>query len=457
MKTLILNRIILLSIGLLVFNSCVEDDFDAPDVSITDPVFPENARFTTVNAIVGQLVQNNNNNVAYDDEVDYFMEGYIISSDEGGNFFEELIIQDRAEDPTAGLRFRIDVNPLFVRYEFGRKVYIRLDGLSIGLENGVATLGRPDGDDIGQVPGPLELETIFRTSELANIVPLEVSLDALSGDMTNIYVTLTDVQFSVSDVISQNLTYASEPTDQFDGERTLVSCGVNADIVFATSTFADFAGLSLPTGRGNVEGVLTRNFFGDTFNIVVNSPEGINFDSDQRCDPVFLQDFQAAVDNQVFDFDGWINFAEEGSALWIEEVFQGNGAARFTAFNSGDNSNIGWLITPPIDFDAQDGEMLSFEMQHAFPDTGHDPISVLISTDFDGTEAGVTTATWTDLGDFTKSYIVDPGEWFTYVNSSEFDLSNISGNAYIAFRYTGSDTNNQNMTIDIDNISINVP
>jgi hypothetical protein len=94
-------------------------------------------------------------------------------------------------------------------------------------------------------------------------------------------------------------------------------------------------------------------------------------------------------------------------------------------------------------------------MQHAFPDAGHDPMEVLYSNDFDGTEAGVLTATWTSMP-FTKSYIVDSGNWFTFVNSGEIDLSAVTGNAYIAFKYTGSDTANQNMTIDIDDVKISV-
>jgi len=201
--------------------------------------------------------------------------------------------------------------------------------------------------------------------------------------------------------------------------------------------------------------VLQKNFFGDEFNIVVNTPEDIDM-TQQRCDPVFGADFQEGTDNTTFNIDGWINFAEEGSELWTEDVFSGNGTARFSAFGTGDSSNIGWLISPSIDMDTQDGEMLTFQMQHAFPDVGHDPIEVLYSTDFDGTEDGVTSATWTPVGPFAKSYIEDIDEWFTFVDSGLIDLSGISGTAYIAFRYTGSDTANQNMTIDIDNVKITV-
>ena len=80
--------------------------------------------------------------------------------------------------------------------------------------------------------------------------------------------------------------------------------------------------------------VLQKNFFGNEFNVVVNTPETIDM-TGQRCDPVFGADFQEATDNTTFNTPGWINFAEAGSTLWSEDVFSGNGTARFSAFSSG--------------------------------------------------------------------------------------------------------------------------
>jgi hypothetical protein len=114
------------------------------------------------------------------------------------------------------------------------------------------------------------------------------------------------------------------------------------------------------------------------------------------------------------------------------------------------------MITPGIDLDAQDGEVLTFQTEHAYPDTGHDPLEVLISTDFDGTANGVSTATWTALS-FDVSYIVDFSTWFNFTNSGPIDISTYTGTAYIAFKYTGSDTSNQNMTLHVDNVKVSVP
>ena len=91
-----------------------------------------------------------------------YMEGYVISSYEAGNFFEELIIQDQPENPTIGIRILLDVNPIFVRYELGRKVYVKLNGLTAGIRNGVLSFGGLDGNRVGQIAAPLEESVILR-------------------------------------------------------------------------------------------------------------------------------------------------------------------------------------------------------------------------------------------------------------------------------------------------------
>ena len=104
-----------------------------------------------------------------------------------------------------------------------------------------------------------------------------------ADNKTNLYVRLQDVQFNRFDVLSNPpRTFASESTDQFDGERALESCTTSGSVIFSTSTFADYKGLRLPAGRGSMDVILTKNFFGDEFNVTVNSPETINFDNLNR-------------------------------------------------------------------------------------------------------------------------------------------------------------------------------
>ena len=468
MKTLKINKVILVLTGVMVFNACVDDnDFKIPNTSIIEPNIPENAK-VQINTVASELAQEQGNGALdYTDEDttnsyafnenELYMEGYIVSSDEGSNFFKELIIQDKAENPTIGIKLLIDVNPLFIRYETGRKIYVKLNDLSVGITNGVLTLGVLNGSQIDKIPSPLESEFILRSSEIATLVPLPIAFADFSDDKTNLYIQLQDVQFNANEATGDTpLSFAAEILDEFDGERTLESCQSTSSAIFSTSTFADFKSITLPSGRGSMNAILTKDFFGDVFNIVINSPEDINFDNTDRCDPVFEESFINVTDNTILDFTGWINYAETGSVSWMENVYNGNGYARFSAFSSGDSLNIGWLITPAINLDTQNGEILTFETQHAYPDPNHDPLSVLISTDFDGTEASIVTSTWTELS-FDVSYQIDYENWFNFMPSGNINISQYTGTAYIAFKYVGSDTANQNMTLDVDNIKIAIP
>ena len=102
----------------------------------------------------------------------------------------------------------------------------------------------------------------------------------------------------------------------------------------------------MPQFRGSIKGVFSRDFR-DDFNVfIINSAGDVNFENTQRCDPVFEETFNSAVDNTNLNLPGWINYAEAGSEIWTEQIFGGNGYAELNPFSSGDASNISWLITP---------------------------------------------------------------------------------------------------------------
>ncbi|WP_282041932.1 DUF5689 domain-containing protein [Winogradskyella flava] len=470
MKTLKINKLILLLIGLVVFNSCVEDDdFDVPNTIIEEPNIPQNA-LRSINSVAGELAQEQGNGfLDYTDEDttfsysftedDLFMEGYVVSSDEGGNFFEEIILQDNFENPTIGIKLLIDVNPLFVRYDLGRKIYIRLNGLSVGITNGVLTLGALNGNEVDKIPSAIENQVISRSAVKETLIPLSLAFADFSDDKTNLYVQLQDVQFN-RNLFNTGIppTYAAAPSDEFDGERTLESCAASASVIFSTSTFADFKGLALPSGRGSMNAVLTKDFFGETFNVVVNSPENINFDSTERCDPDFLECtgpsgggdaiFEENFEGfGTYNSEGWDNINISGTDTdWFISSFSGNFYSRISAFNSGNDEADVWLVTPAINMDTTTGEELSFDVQPNF-DNGTN-LSVWISTDYSGDP---TTATWSILD---ATIPVGPSGGFgNFETVGPINISCVDGNAVIGFFYEGSDPS-ASTRYHIDNVEV---
>jgi predicted extracellular nuclease len=115
-----------------------------------------------------------------------------------------------------------------------------------------------------------------------------------------------------------------------------------------------------------------------------------------------------------------------------------------------------WLITPPLNLDAQDNDTLTFRSYTNFTDINYPQLSVLYSTDYTGS-GDPTSATWTELSGITFS----PEGSATWTDSGDIDLSGISGtNVYLVFRYVSSGTGSgtaANWRIDEVNIFEGTP
>ncbi len=465
---------LLLFTTLIALTSCVENfDFETPELTeITVVLDGSEITISTLRDLLIQEQNTNQTNILSFSETDQYITGYVISNDAAGNFFEELIVQDQPENPTTGVRVLLDVNPLFTTYEFGRKVFVKLDGLSVGFDNGVLTLGILSRGTVEKISESRASQFILRDTIVAEITPLPMTREGFEAEKTNLYVQLENVQFRADEVLGEDRkTFSAEPDDAFDGERRLVFCSNRRSVIFSTSTFADFKALLLPVGRGSLDGILTYNFFGEDFNIVVNDPNDIRFESEDRCDPlnlncgvgsghdgiiVFGDNFESQENNDPIAGNGWTNVIQEGTVLW--EGFDGSSSnppfgeisAQIGSFNSGDASSITWLITPGIDFDAIDRPTLTFLTSTSFADESI--LEVLVSTNWDGTTEEVNSFEWFTL---STPRIAGPGDPFQdYIPSGIIDLSCIEGTAYLAWRYTGSGAPAFDGTYELDEIEV---
>lgn len=437
-----LTFLFLLALG-LSFTSCVEDDdFDIPDITVTEPEI--DGSIATIGAIQGIIEQNDGENFTMDDNI--YVEGYVVSSDEGGNFFEELIIQDKPENPTAGIRISVNVNPLFTKYNFGRKIYVKMQGLTVGITNGVYAIGTTDGDRVGQIQDSQAETVLLRTSETLEIVPLQVSISDFSNQLENLYIQLNNVQFPRSSVlVDQPLTFAAQPTDEFDGERVLESCESGSTTIVSTSTFADFKTLTLPLQAGSISGILSRDFFDDFYIFVLNSTEDINFDQ-ERCDPdllfcegpsggnnsIYKEDFEVGNISNL-EAAGWTNVNVTGGNLdYIIGSFSGDSYAQISGFNSDETDSEAWLISPQIDLSGSIEEDLSMNIQTNF-DNGK-ILTIFITDNFTGDP---TTTEWTQLDLDVPS---GPSSGFgSFAQVGPTNISCAGETVWIGFRYISTD------------------
>tara|TARA_R110002049_G_scaffold90686_2_gene227131 strand:+ start:53981 stop:55393 length:1413 start_codon:yes stop_codon:yes gene_type:complete len=455
--------------------SCVQDnDYNIPDISIKDPEIPAE-HITTFKAIMNryeQAVANGNATVRIQDEQDLYIEGYVISSDQAGNFFEELIIQNKVDDsnpdndPRLGIKIEINVSSLYNTYEFGRKVYVKMNGLTIGLSNGVVAIGKGDANNVKQIQASEYRDIIIRGAEEATITPKTMDLFDVTDKDRNTLIQLNDMQMNRYEL---GRTFAGENFDEFDGFRFMESCQSGVSLLLQTSTFSDFKSLIIPKGKGIVQGIFARDF-GDDFNVfIINSSADINFEN-ERCDPMeldcglaetfgasnlFYDDFELQKNNKPIVGNGWTNYIESGTIAW--EGFSSTSSnaslgqsARVQCASSGDESNMAWLITPAINLDIQDGETLRFKTSNSLADGSF--MEVLYSLDWDGTEANITNATW---GVLSAAYIVkDTDSFVPWFNSGTVDLSCATGTIHIAFKFTGSGQEAYDGVYELDEVSV---
>lgn len=452
-------------LSLLIWSACApEDDFTAPAINL-DPVETN----IDLQSVVGMFLQNQEKVVSFDR--DLVLEAYVVSSDEAGNFYKEMIVQDKPENPTAGVNVKLNMTSYHQFYNFGRKIYINLNGLSVGLSNGVAALGVAEGNQIVNIPQSKISYHISRSAEVVAITPKIIQASEFSDVLENLYVQIENVQFNRLLTNPQNpATYAAGENDEFDGERLMESCTGDFPFILSTSTYADFAALKLPGGSGKLRGILTRDFYDDFYTVYMNFPEDLDFSSSSRCDPdvvdcglasstgskiLFEDDFSTQKNNKPVDGKGWKNIVQEGSRPW--EAFTASGAnaslgrsVRMRPAGSGDARSLSWLITPKINFDTNRGEVLSFKTSTSFANGSF--MEVLLSTDWDGAEENLLKAEWKVL---SAAYIAQNNDFFGDWNSSGLvDLSCVTGKGYVAFRYTGSDHSYYNGVYELDDVMI---
>ncbi len=468
-----LKLTIFIAIAALVV-SCVEDDeYSVPPINGgEEPNITVNSSITAVKEAWDQNYNNNDEQIyTFDTEgTELYFEGYVVSSDYGGNFYKKLIIQDKAENATVGIEVLVNKTSLFESFEVGRKVYVKLNGLSVSYDDGDDndptdptpgrySLGYLIDGGVDDIPANLYADYILRSTETMTIVPNVISVGDFNQDNINTMIQIQGMQFPLSEL---EKTYAGEGGDEFDGFRVLTNCADQSSATLQTSTFSDFSHATVAQGQGNISAVLAKDFRADFFVLIINNPVNIDFSSSERCDPVILdcgtgsvggaevlfdEDFDSTSEVQL-EADGWLNInVNSGSNAYSLRNFSGNSYMQASAFNSGENPLDVWLITPPIDLSTTTDEELTFETKVGYHNG--DALTVFASTDFTG---DVNTATWALVGaDLADSPSSGYGSVFT--PSGSINISCLEGDVVFAFRYLGSD-GGVTTTFQIENVKV---
>jgi hypothetical protein len=388
------------------------------------------------------------------------VKGYVVSSDQNGNFFREFYLQDAPTNPTSGIKIVVNLTNSYNKFNTGREVYISLKDLYVGetrLGDGVTSIGgKLDNQEIDFISENQLERHLFRSKNTEIIEPLIITIPAINQNHVGLFISIEDAFFP------KHITDKAyvDPNDDFDTQRIISACQGPSfvDFTLETSSFALFKNEILPSGSGTISGILTKTYSGNKMVLALNSTNDVAMQG-AICTPSNLDEFTTILLDEDFEDKAsgrinllnWTNFNQEGSKFWTYEEDEDTlrRFAEIGSFSSRNDSTISWLITAPVNLEATTEEYISFETSSSFAD-GSD-LEVLITNNWDGGTANILMANWEAL---PAIIVQDYDDFDLWTFSSYINLSSYSGNVYIAFKYIGSGKEEFDGTYEIDRIKI---
>ena len=266
-------RIFILSLTVFL-TSCVQDDeYSTPDLQ------GKCQTLTPTKTIAEVKTAYASNTATITDDI--IIEGYVSSSDESGNVYKTIYLQDAPENPTQGLVVSVDAVSTYTSYPQGSKVYIKLKGLAFGKYGSVLQVGYNNLDPVtntitfGRIPEKLVGNHLVRScAPKVKIVPKVITLSQLGSTIDPLIGALVQVNNAEFPINLLCNIYAPNGTSV---DRQIVDPTRNTPAttrVVRNSGYASFAADQLPSGNGTFIGVLSR--YNSTYQFYINRVSDLN-------------------------------------------------------------------------------------------------------------------------------------------------------------------------------------
>jgi hypothetical protein len=467
MKNRIKNSCILI-LSIILFSGCVNDTYDSPQFNdCVNPNLTKTKEVADIYAVaknpVPDPITGIPNTLTYTD--DDTIEAYVISSDEGGNFYKSMYFQPL--DGSKGFNLSIDEANLYAKkFQPGKKVFLKLKGLAFGnptnryargLVFGAPPTEQYDVDRLPTLEYPKHLIASCDIVSEEDIVHKITLAQAFSDTYLNTLVEIDNVQFTGE---SAGETFDLVRTDDYDSSTFITEKGTS-NLTIRTSKFANFASKKTPDGKGKIRGVLTK--YNSTYQIILRTERDVNMPN-PRVDyqlpiggtaieylPTFTENFESYSTSSTGSvFPKYINDAFKGGKYWNVASFSSNKYIQMSSFNTG-GTNIAYLAVP-IAFTP--GKKLSFKTKDGFYNGA--VLKIYYSKDY------------TPGSDYSKATLVDITSSFTIANgtlsgyASNFTNSgfytiptSLTGNGFFIFEYSNAGRAQVSSTMQIDDISVN--
>ena len=306
---LYLNLLLLMAIGMVA--SC-NDDFDRPPMMI-----PHAAHIDKVNTTILDLKtkywkedKNYIDTIKLTEAGDsVVIKGRVVSSDESGNIYKNLVIQDE----TAAITISINGNSLYNTYRIGQEIVLPVTGLFIGKYNTLQQLGYPDySDTYGWQATFLPLAMFQEAAEL-NGLPNAAEIDTISVKMAELPTTPDGIRKMQSQLVrfdGVSFVEADGKTTFSESEsstsRNLKDEDSGNTIIVRNSNYANFKSDILPLGVGSVVGILS--YYSGAWQLLLRDVDDcIGFDTSIKGSKAEPYTVAEAIEKQGSEKTAWVS------------------------------------------------------------------------------------------------------------------------------------------------------
>ena len=262
----------------VALSSCVHDDkYNTPNLEgygcIDESFFTNNTAYTKL-TIADALALPQNATIT--DNV--YIEGYVSSSDETGNVYKYIYIQDAPENPTRGLTISVNSVNNYTNYPQGSKIFVDLKGLAIGTYGSVRQLGAMENGVYGRIPESAVATNILRSCTGKEvIVPKVMKLSEMVSANDQYIGCLIKVENAEFDDKVLCTTFAPSGVTV---DKAIRDTSTSTSRIVRNSGYASFANQMLPAGNGDFVGIYSK--FNTTYQMYINRVSDLKMTSFPR-------------------------------------------------------------------------------------------------------------------------------------------------------------------------------
>lgn len=313
------------------FSSCVkEDDWNTPEILCNNRFDAATTTMADFAALAPTLPDDKTYNApTYKvpaNGAPVIFDGYVVSSDENGNFYKTISFQDKKENPTVGMQIEVDKSSNYADYPVGAHIRIKANGLVLGWDRSTLKIGSIDNSyAIGRIPGVLlnrYVSGVCNGSNRLDVVQLVPTVlpnlgKALDKKYINTLVKVANVQFDESLVIPTQKTFIDYIVGVGqDSDRAIVDKNNNMTVI-RSSGYSTFGASLLPKGSGDLTFVVSK--YNQNWQMLIRGLNDVNFNN-PRFSPG-VPDNPAATAVKLFngsDFESWTDFLSSVNSFGLK-------------------------------------------------------------------------------------------------------------------------------------------